>query len=79
MNGRPLSPHTVLRVHRVIRKALGDAERKGLIVSNAARLAQKPSLAQIDSEKPAWTPDELQTFLDAVKEHELFPCGGSLR
>ena len=73
MNDRPLGPHTVLRVHRVIRKALGDAERKGLIVSNPARLAQKPSLAQIDSEKPAWTPDELQTFLEAVKDHELFP------
>ena len=72
-NGKPLGPHTVLRVHRVIRKALGDAERKGLINSNPARLAQKPSAAQDDNEKTSWTPAELSTFLDAVTDHELFP------
>jgi integrase len=54
-HGKPLGAKTVLRVHRVIRKALGDAERKGLIVGNPARLADKPSTAQDDDERPAWT------------------------
>jgi integrase len=71
-NGKPLGPHTVIRVHRVIRKALGDAERKGLIIGNPARLAQKPSTAQDDNEKPAWTPAELRHFLDAATDHEHF-------
>jgi len=71
-NGRPLSPKTVLRVHRVIRKAIGDAERKGILQRNVARLADKPSIAQLDTERPAWTPDELRTFLDAAKGDELF-------
>ena len=71
-NGRPLSPKTVLRVHRVIRKAIGDAERKGILQRNVARLADKPSIAQLDTERPAWTPDELRTFLNAAKGDELF-------
>ncbi len=73
MNDGPLGPDTVQRVHRVIHKSLVDAERKGLINSNPARLAQKPSTAHSKKEKPAWRPDELATFLDAAKHHELFP------
>lgn len=71
--GRPLSATTVRRVHMVIRKAIGDAERKGVLQRNVARLATKPSIAQLDLEKAAWTPDELSTFLDAAKDHELYP------
>ena len=70
--GKPLSPKTVLRVHRVIRKAIGDAERKGILQRNVARLADKPSTAQLDTERPAWTPDELRTFLAAAEGDELF-------
>ena len=70
--GRPLGVPTVLRVHRVINKALKDAERKGLITSNPARLARKPSAAQTQNEKPALTPQELSTLLEALKDHELF-------
>ncbi len=70
--GRPLSPKTVLRVHRVIRKAIGDAERKGILQRNVARLADKPSTAQLDTERPAWTPEELRTFLTAAEGDELF-------
>ena len=70
-NGRPLSPKTALRVHRVIRKAIGDAERKGILQRNVARLADKPSIAQLAPERPAWTADELRTFL-AAEGDELF-------
>ena len=69
---RPLGVPTVLRVHRVINKALSDAERKGLITSNPARLAQKPSAAQTQTEKPALTPKELSTLLESLKDHELY-------
>ncbi|MCP4102466.1 MAG: hypothetical protein GY750_13745 [Lentisphaerae bacterium] len=55
----------------MIRKAIGDAERKGILQRNVARLADKPSIAQLDTERPAWTPDELRTFLDAEGD-ELF-------
>ena len=71
-NARPLSPKTVLRVHRVIRKAIGDAERKGILQRNVARLADKPSIAQLDTERPAWTPTELRMFLAAAEGDELF-------
>jgi len=71
-NGRSLSPKTVLRVHRVIRKAIGDAERKGIVQRNVARLADKPSTSQLDTERPAWTVDELRTFLAVAEGHELF-------
>lgn len=72
-NGRPLTATTVRRVHMVIRKAIGDAERKGVLQRNVARLATKPSVAQLDLEKSAWTPDELSAFLDAAQDHELYP------
>ncbi len=67
-----LSAKTVLRVHRVIRKALGDAERKGLIAGNPARLCDKPSTAQDDDERPAWIVEELRTFLVIAKKEDLF-------
>ncbi len=70
--GRPLSAKTVLRVHRVIRKAIGDAERKSILQRNVARLADKPSIAQLDTERPAWTPEELRMFLAAAEGDGLF-------
>jgi hypothetical protein len=35
--GGPLAPKTVLNVHQIVRKALGDAMRKGLVIRNVAR------------------------------------------
>ena len=40
--GRPLSAKTIRNVHTVLRRALSDAERSGLIVSNPARAAHAP-------------------------------------
>lgn len=56
----------------MIRKALGDAERKGILQRNVARLADKPSMAQLDTERPAWAPDELRIFLAVAESDELF-------
>lgn len=71
--GNPLSPKTVRRVHQVLQKALTDAERKGIVQRNVARLADKPSTAQLETNRISWTPDELRTVLVAAEDHGLFP------
>lgn len=43
MIGDGLSPRTTRYTHSVVRKALGDAVRKGLILRNVADLADPPS------------------------------------
>ena len=69
-----LSPRTVRYTHTVIRKALADAMRKGLIVRNVADLASPPSAkAARPPEMSSWTPEQLAVFLASVAEHRLFP------
>jgi integrase len=41
-DGGPLAPKTVLNVHQILRTALGDAERAGLVHRNVARLMDPP-------------------------------------
>jgi integrase len=60
-----LGNRTIRYVHMVIAKALGDAERKGLVQRNVGRLATPPSPSSARSpEMTVWTPDELRAFLD---------------
>jgi integrase len=67
------SARTTRYVHSVIRKALADAVRKGLVIRNVAVLADPPSAkAARAPEMQFWTPPELSTFLRAVSEDELF-------
>lgn len=69
----PLSNRSIRYVHAVIGKALHDAERKGLLSRNVARLASPPSSASARSaEMKVWTPDELRAFLD-VTDHGFAP------
>ena len=66
-----LSPASVRYVHRVLRKALADAERKGIVTRNVADLADPPS-PSADGEPPAinvWDADELRRFLTATTGH----------
>lgn len=47
-DGEPLAPKTVLNVHQVLRTALGDAERKGLVRATSSgswirRISSRPS------------------------------------
>jgi len=65
-----LSPKTRRLVHITLRKALGDAERWGLVPRNAAALANPPKVTR--HPMCVWTRDELRTFLDAVAEDRLF-------
>ncbi len=72
IKGRPLSMSTVHHVHTAIGKLLHDAERKGLVVRNVARLADAPSMAAARDRAPemnVWTPDELSRFLHYVENY----------
>lgn len=61
----PLGNRTIRYVHMVLGKALGDAERKGIVQRNVARLATPPSPSSARSpEMTVWTPEQLRAFLE---------------
>jgi integrase len=65
-----LSMSTVHHVHAATNKLLNDAERKGLVTRNVARLANAPSLTTARARAPemtVWTPGELTSFLTAIE------------
>ncbi len=64
-----LSMMSVHHVHAVLNKMLHDAERKGLVSRNVARLANAPSLTTARARGPemrVWTPAELARFLASI-------------
>lgn len=76
VDGRPLSMTTVHHVHTQLGKLLHDAERKGLVMRNVARLADAPSLAAARDRAPdmnVWTPDELRRFLEFAEDYRAGP------
>ncbi len=72
-DGKPLATKTVLNAHQVLRTALGDAERQGLVSRNVARMMGPPCYGTAP-EQSCWNEDELRTFLLAAKEHRLGPA-----
>jgi integrase len=59
----------------IIRGALADAHRQGLVSRNVALAANAPKLREVPPVEPnPWTADELQAFLQAVADHRLFPA-----
>ena len=71
-DGRPLAAKTVKNTHVVLRKALADAERLGLVARNAAGSARAPALVR--GEHRTWSSEELREFLTAVKGERLHPA-----
>lgn len=70
---RPLAPKTVLEIHLIIRGALNDAVRRGIVTRNVALLAHAPKIRSIPKVEPqAWTAQELQAFLREAAGHRLF-------
>ena len=62
-----LSPRTTRFTHTVLRKALADAVRKGLLVANPADRATPPSAkAARPPEMRFWTPAQLHAFLESI-------------
>jgi len=68
--GGGLSLSSVHRVHGVVNKLLNDAERKGLVTKNVARLTNHPSQTAARASAPemqVWTPDQLAHFLETIQ------------
>lgn len=69
-NGGPLSAKTVRNTHVVLRKALDDAERLGLIARNPAAVAKPPVPQQV--EHATWSTDDLQDFFGTLTGHRHY-------
>jgi len=69
-----LNDKTVLEVHGIIRKALADARRRGLVSHNAADHAEAPKRRRPQSPLRAWNAQQLQEFLATARSHRLFPA-----
>lgn len=65
----------MLEIHLIIRGALNDAVRRGIVSRNVALLAHAPKLRSIPKvEQQAWTAQQLQAFLRQAAGHRLFPA-----
>jgi integrase len=64
-----LSPRTVGYLRAVLRQALGQAERWGMVTRNAARLAEPPRIPR--REIRPFFPEEARQFLDAIRGDRL--------
>jgi integrase len=69
-NPKPLSPSTVAAVHRILRRALGDAVKRDLLRTNPANDATVPRSVGT-GERQSWTAEELRTFLEHVADDRL--------
>lgn len=72
--GKGLSPKTVYEIHLLIRGALADALRRGLVTRNVALLARAPKQRALQKiEGRAWTDEQLRLFLRTAAGHRFFP------
>jgi integrase len=67
---RPLKAKTIRNTHTILRKALSDAERLGIVNRNAAAAARPPIAEQV--EQTTWSSDELRTFFAFTADDDLF-------
>lgn len=72
-DGGPLAPKTVLNVHQILRTALGDAERSGLVHRNVARLMDPPCHGAAPEQR-CWNEHQLRQFLHVAMSHRLGPA-----
>jgi integrase len=66
-----LAPKTVANTHTVLRKALADADRLGMISRNAAASARPPTVPRYESE--VWTAEQLREFIEFLNGHPQQP------
>ncbi len=68
-----LSPTTVRRVHAMLRTALNDAVRWGLLESNPVTDSDPPPARVVKASRrrsmSVWTPDQLRHFLSVNRQH----------
>ena len=68
--GGGLNPKTIVEIHMILRRALDDAVKRELLVTNPARIAHAPKRRPLSS--PAsrvWTAAQLSHFLTATRDH----------
>ncbi len=68
-SGGPLGPKTVRNTHVVLRKALADAERLGLVARNAASAAKPPT--STPPEQQTWDSDQIVQFFEHLADDRL--------
>ncbi|MGB5758617.1 MAG: site-specific integrase [Acidimicrobiales bacterium] len=72
--GRGLAPKTVYELHLIIRGALTDAHRRGLVTRNVALVARAPKQRSLQrTEGVSLTEDELRQLLRTAAGHRFFP------
>ena len=72
--GRGLAPKTVYEIHLIIRGALTDAHRRGLVTRNVALVARAPKQRSLQRiEGVSLTDDELRQLLRTAAGHRFFP------
>lgn len=72
--GRGLAPKSVYAVHLIIRGALADACRRGLVTRNVADVARAPRQRALQRvESTSLTDTELRTLMRAAAGHRYFP------
>ena len=69
--GTGLSPRTVKLAHTVLRLALADAVRWGLLMRNPADQADPPKAERNRQAMQTWTPEQLGQFLDSRRDDRL--------
>lgn len=68
--GEGASSASVRHLHAVVRRALRDALRNGLVVRNPADAATPPRVAR--PELATWTAAELRAFLESLSDDRLY-------
>ncbi len=63
----------MLNVHQILRTALGDAERSGLVHRNVARLMDPPCHGAAPEQR-CWNEHQLRQFLHVAMTHRLGPA-----
>lgn len=70
-HGQGLSAQSVANIHGLVRKALSDAVKRGLVARNVADADEKPSAPKPITPDP-WATDELRRFLDRVRDDRVY-------
>jgi integrase len=72
--GKGLAPKTVYEIHLLIKGALADALRRGLVTRNVAVVARAPKQRSLQrTEGTSLTEDELRQLMRTAAGHRLFP------
>jgi integrase len=74
-HGRGLAPKAVRNIHGILHKALADARKWNYISRNPADDADPPKIKSVKArsrERKVWSPEQLRTFLESVRDDRLF-------